>query len=263
MIFMGRAIAIASGKGGTGKTSLAVNLGLALSAEGRKTVVVDGDISMASVGIMLGAKRTPVNLHHVLMGEANVTEAIYTAHGLRFVPAGLSLDRIKRSDHEKLADVVKELEKTHDFVIVDCAPGIENEGLTAMRAAKEIILIVNPEPTSLADALKVKATAERNGAKIIGVVANMKVGDRAEIRDAELENLLGARVLAAIPFDEKAKKASAAQIPVFVKHPSAEFSEGVAGIAASLTGSPTKRRVKKGIVRSIFESIATVLKRKK
>ena len=110
--------------------------------------------------------------------------------------------------------------------------------------------------------MKVKATAEKNGAKIIGVVANMKMGDKAEIRDGELENLLGARVLATISFDQHAKKASAAQIPVFVKHPSSDFSEGAASVAAALTGSPRKRRVKKGIVRSIFESIATVLKRK-
>lgn len=259
----GRVVAIASGKGGVGKTSVAVNLGVALAQEGKKTIIVDGDISMASVGIMLGSKRNPVNLHHVLMGEAAVNEATYTAHGVKFVPAGLSVERIKRADHEKLAGVIQELEKSHDFVIVDCAPGIANESLTALKTAHEVILVVNPEPTSLADALKVKAIAEKNNSKLIGIVTNMKVGDRGEIREGELEKLLGCRVLATIPFDEKAKKASTAQIPAVVKFPESDFAEGINRVAAFLCGSLPKTRVKKGIVRSIFESIASVLKRRK
>ncbi len=258
-----RVIAIASGKGGTGKTSVATNLGIALAASGKRAILLDGDLTMASAGIMLGLKRSPITIHNVLMGEADISEAVYDGpKGLKIIPAGLSLERIKRLDYNKLKDVVTELKKDNDYILVDCAPGIEKDAMACLTSAEEVILVLNPEPTSLADALKVKAMAERNGVKLTGVITNMRMGERAEIRNEELEKLLGTRVIASIPFDPKAKKASSAQLPAYVKFPESEFALGVAQAAAYLTEGKVSTKVKKGIVRKIFESIGNLFKKK-
>ena len=105
-----RVIAIASGKGGTGKTSVATNLGIALAASGKQVTVVDGDVTMASTGIMMGLKRSPITIHNVLMGEAEIQEAVYEGpKGVKIVPAGLSLERIKRLDYDKFKSSINEL----------------------------------------------------------------------------------------------------------------------------------------------------------
>ncbi len=256
-----RVIAIASGKGGTGKSSVASNLAIALAASGRRTTVVDGDITMASLGVMLGLKRMPITVHNVLMGEATVGEATYDGpHGVKIVPAGLSLERIKRIDYEKFRNVVSELKKSNDFVIVDCPPGLERDAMTALTSSDEALLVINPEPSSLADALKVKALAESNGVKLTGIVTNMRMGEKAEIRNEELEKLFGVKVITSIPFDKHAKKASSTQSPAYVKFPESDFCQGIAEAAAFLIGGKPIKKVKKGIVRKIFESIKGVFK---
>lgn len=258
-----RIIAIASGKGGTGKSSVALNLGMALAASGKKTVVVDGDVTMASLGVMLGLKRSPITIHNVLMGEANVAEAVYPAgpYGLKIVPAGLSLERIKRLDFDKFKNAVSELQTTNEFVIVDCAPGLEKDAMACLTSCHEVLLVINPEPSSLADALKVKALAEKNGVKLSGIITNMRIGDKAEIRNEELEKLFATRVIASIPFDPNVKKASASQHAAFVKYPESEFVHGISDAAAFLLGGKPLKKVKKGIVRKIFESIAGMFKK--
>ncbi|MFH0713268.1 MAG: cell division ATPase MinD [Candidatus Micrarchaeota archaeon] len=257
-----RVIAIASGKGGTGKTSIAVNLSLALAASGKKTTVVDGDVTMASTGIMLGLKRSPITIHNVLMGECTVAEATYDiARGLKVVPAGLSLERIKRLDFDKFKTAITELKQSNDFVIIDCAPGLEKDAMAALTSAEEVILVLNPEPTSLADALKVKALAERNGVKLSGVITNMRMGEKTEIRNEELEKLLGCRVVASIPFDPHAKKASTSQTPAFTKFPKSDFTAGITQAMTFLITGKVTGKAKKGIVRKIFESISTMFKK--
>ncbi len=261
---MARIIAVASGKGGTGKSSVSINLGIALAASGKKTTVVDGDVTMASAGVMLGLKRSPITIHNVLMGEASASEAVYDGPlGMKIVPAGLSLERIKKIDYDKFKGIVNELQEGNDFVIIDCAPGLEKDAMAALTAAQEVILVLNPEPSSLADALKVKALAERNGVKLSGIVTNMRMGEKAEIRNEELEKLLGARVITSIPFDPIAKKASSSQTPAFAKYPDSDFSKGISEAAAFLVGGKAPAKVKKGIARKIFESIASLFKQRK
>ncbi|MCX6767939.1 MAG: cell division ATPase MinD [Candidatus Micrarchaeota archaeon] len=251
---MGRSIVLASGKGGTGKTTVAINLGIALASAGKKTVVVDADVAMANVGILLGIERAPISLHNVLMGEADVKDAVYEGPAkLRYVPAALSLDKYAKVDFERLRDAVKELAGDYDFVIVDCAPGLAKDAREAIKAAKEAILVINPEPASLADGLKVKAICDREDVKLIGVIVNAVTGDRSEIKKVDLETIIGAPVIQELPEDKEVRKASALQEPVIIRKPDAPFSRGVRELARKVSGGAIPEpRIKKGVFSSIL-----------
>ncbi len=251
---MGRSIAFASGKGGTGKTTIAINLGIALAGAGKKTVLVDADVAMANVGIMLGIERAPISLHNVLVGEADVKDAVYDGpNKLKYVPAALSLDKYAKVDFERLRDAIKELEDDYDFVLVDCAPGLAKDAQEAIRASKEAVLVLNPEPTSLADGLKVKTICERSNVKILGIVSNMVTGDRSEIKKTDLETIMGLQVIQELPEDMEVRKSSALQEPVIIRKPDSPFSRGVRELARKTSGTIVPEpRIKKGLLRSIL-----------
>ena len=104
---MTRVITIASGKGGTGKTTLTANLGIALAKAGKKVLLVDADVAMANLSLILGMQSSPITLHDVLLGESQVHDSIYDGpSGLHFIPSGLSLDNYKRVDSERLAGII-------------------------------------------------------------------------------------------------------------------------------------------------------------
>ncbi len=147
-----RAYTITSGKGGTGKTTVTANLGVALAQYGRETCVVDTDIGLANLGLVLGLSETPVTLNEVLTGEAPVQDAIYEGpYGLMVVPGGLSLQRFQDVDPERLKDVVCDLTDICDFLLLDAPAGIGPDAVVALTAADEVLLVVNPEIASIVD----------------------------------------------------------------------------------------------------------------
>ena len=260
-------IVIASGKGGVGKTSLAVNLAITLARAGKKTILVDADVAMASVGIMLGIDRAPISLHNVLMGDADVRDAVYDGpSGLKYVPSGLSLDHIKKVDYAKLKNAVDSLADTSEFVVVDSPPGLGPDAMAAIKSCRELILVVTPEPTSMADALKIKSVAEKNNIKVIGVVSNFVTHDKTEIRKQDLETLLGIRIIAEIPDDFEARRSSAMQKPVALRLPAAAYSRAVIQIANTLPGVEIKMiegsKNSKGIFSKLSEAIGSLFGKK-
>ncbi|MBI5229479.1 AAA family ATPase [Candidatus Micrarchaeota archaeon] len=231
-----RSIIFASGKGGVGRTSILINTGLVLSSAGKKTLVIDADIAMANIGILLGVERAPINLHHVLMGETDIKDAIYEGPGnLKYVPAGLSIERITKLDFNALKDAVKKLEE-YDFVLIDCPAGMSDETQAAILSANEMVLVLTPEPASLANALKVKTFAERKNVELIGFILNMIRRDRTEIKRSDLESVLDLKCIAEIPEDTEVRRSSALQVPVAIRAPHAPFMRGIKNVASFLTG---------------------------
>ncbi|MFA6049127.1 MAG: cell division ATPase MinD [Candidatus Micrarchaeia archaeon] len=256
---MARSIVIASGKGGVGKTTLAINLSVLLSQAGKRTVLVDADTAMANIGIMLGIERAPINLHNVLMGEASIRDAVYEGpNKLKYVPSGLSAEKVKKLDFARLADAITELSANADFVIIDSPPGLDNNCEAIIKSAKEVLLLSTPEPASLADALKVKNYVERSGLKIAGLVINRVLHDPAEIKREDVETLLGSKLLGEIPEDIEVRRATALQIPVILKSPGSPASIAMKKLASEIAGTPLPSEatgVKKGFLQTIIELI--------
>lgn len=230
-------IVMASGKGGVGKSTITLNLGLTLAMAGKRVTVVDGDIAMANLGLMLGIDRAPITLHNVLAGENDVMDAVYDGpNHLRYVPAGLSLDKVESVDHARMKNAIKKLDETNDFVIVDSPPGLGDDALAAIECASEMILILTPEPSSLADGLKVKGLAEKRSIKIHGIIINRILNDKAEIKIQDIETVMNLPILAIIPEDIEVRRSSALQQPVVLRAPNSTFSKSMLRLAAVLLG---------------------------
>lgn len=232
-----RVYAIASGKGGTGKTTTALNLGTSLAILGKKTIVVDTDIGMANLGLLVGLEKSRITLHEVLSGEADIKDAIYDGpSGLKVVPSGLSLKGFQKSNPEKLKQLIPILSEGMDYVLIDTPPGISKDGLIPLSVADRVILVVNPDLSSLADAMKTKALAELLGKTVEGVVLNSAQLEKTEINRNKVQELLGVAVLETIPLDANVKRSAALKEPVVTRAPTSPASIAFRRLASRIAG---------------------------
>lgn len=249
-------IAFASGKGGVGKSSIALNVGLLLAKAGKKTVVVDADVAMGNLGLLLGVERTPITLNHVLAGENDILDALYDGpNGLKYVPAELSTEKLSKADFNRLHQAILKLERQFDYVLVDAAPGWMQDAKSAMDSVQEAYVLITPEPIALADGLKVKNYLERKGTKIRGILVNMALNDPTEIRTEEIAAIMGTPVSARLPEDLEVRRASATQIPVAIRAPACPFMRTLTPLASQIAGTAIaveQPKVKKGLLQTIL-----------
>ncbi len=255
-----RIIAIASGKGGVGKTAITANLGVALGMLGKRVLMIDADVQMANLGLMLGMKERPISLQDVLLGHASPRDAVYNVReNVKFVPSGLSLEKMLRIDEERLGDIVAELARGMDFVLIDCPPGVGPDALAALNSAKEVMVLTMAEPVSVADAMKLAIFAERRlGLKITGVVVNMYKGMKNEMKEEEIQKLIQATVLTVVPEDPLLRRSSIEGVPVVIRHPDSPSSLAITGLAARLAG--IAKSAVKPRKQSILDSIKNLFK---
>ncbi|MFQ5888190.1 MAG: cell division ATPase MinD [Candidatus Hydrothermarchaeales archaeon] len=232
---MGISISIASGKGGTGKTVLTANLGVALSEIGKRVIILDADIEMANLALHLGLEGTNISLHTVLSGEADIRDAVYEGpSGVKVVPSGMSLDTLIKVDPDRLGEVLKELLKRVDILLIDAPAGLSKSAVVALASAQEVILVVNPEISSLSGALKTKIVAGRLGADILGVVVNRADISGGDLNTEEVEILLETKILGLVPEDPEVGRTAALGTPIVLKSPDSPAAVAVKKLASDL-----------------------------
>lgn len=228
---------IASGKGGTGKTTVSVNLGTMLAQLGKETYLMDADIGMANVGLLLGLQDVPVTLHEVLAGKGNISDAIYNGpSGLKVVPSGISLQGFQQADPDRIRDVMGELVKRCEFLLIDAPAGISKDGVVPLAVADEVILVVNPELSSIVDALKTKILTEVVGGHVLGCIINRIDQEKTDVISKKMEKVLGIKVLGIVPEDANIRRASAAKTPIVIRYPASPASRALKRIASDLAG---------------------------
>ncbi len=240
-------IALGSGKGGVGKTTVALNLGFALSSLNKKVIVVDTDISLPNLDIYTGLEKPIITLLDVLNGSADVQSAINTIQlGLSILPCGTSLEALKDVNIDKLEDVIKDLRNSDfDFVILDVPAGLSKFSILPMTFSDEVLLVVNPEPASISDAQKVKAVLALAHVKISGIIINKY--KKSIYEDAGIR--LGLPVIGVIPEDEAVISARDSRKPLILLKPKSASSKSILGIARKISGIPPK----KGFLSRLFK----------
>ncbi|MEM4261680.1 MAG: cell division ATPase MinD [Candidatus Diapherotrites archaeon] len=264
---MTRVISVISGKGGVGKTTIAVNLSIALAKRNLKTCLIDADIAMANTSLLLNMQNSPITLHDVLLGEAAVHDAVYDGpNGLKFVPSGLSLESYRRVDSDRLHAIIDALRPEFDFIILDCAAGIEKNVLAAISSSDEVILVTMPTSPSIADVLKAKITAQRLGAKPIGVILNFVRDEKGEVKKEDIMKILELPVIGSVPYDDEVRKSFLHENmrPFIISSPNCPASVSVNKIAAKISGLPlVQEEKKKGFLDGFINALLNIFKGKK
>jgi flagellar biosynthesis protein FlhG len=252
-----RVIAVTSGKGGVGKTHLAANLAVLAARGGRRVLLVDADLGLANADIVLGMCPTH-HLGHLLDGSASADDVLAEGpHGLRVLGAASGVQQLTRlSDEQKrtLVAAFDPLDRRFDLVLVDCGAGIGDNVLFFAGAAQEALLVVSPEPTSLADAYAtVKVLSQDAGVTHFSVVANQAAdfqGRDVFRRLAQVtERFLAARLsyLGSVPRDESLQRALQVQQPVVDLYPRAPASRALSQLGEALLAAPPPRALPGGV----------------
>ncbi len=150
-----RVMAVTSGKGGVGKTNIAINLSMAMADRGHAVTLMDADFGLANIDVLLNL-RPLRNLEHVLKGEAELKDIVINGpNGIHIVPAASGVEMmssLSSRQHMALVDGFGQLADITDVLVIDTSAGISNSVVQLCSAAQEVIVVVCNEPASIADA---------------------------------------------------------------------------------------------------------------
>jgi flagellar biosynthesis protein FlhG len=243
---------VTSGKGGVGKTSLAVNLGIALAERGLRVGLLDADLGLANVDIVLGLL-PPYNLVHVLRGEKTISEIMVRGPGGLKVLAGGSgvyeLANVAQWHLDRFIAGLRELDGEMDVCLIDTGAGIGRQVMSFVEAAQEAVIITTPEPTAVTDAYGlVKMLCLHNQEASVRIVVN-QVENQAEglavferLRTVSRRFLdLEVEYLGSVERDPAVAKAVREQRPFVLTSPHSRAARAVYRLAEALVEQAPER----------------------
>ncbi|MFB6353612.1 MAG: MinD/ParA family protein [Halobacteriales archaeon] len=229
----GEVIAVASGKGGVGKTTTVVNLGVVLRRADHTVALVDGDLGMANLGRLLGIDAS-TTLHDVLAGEATVEEAIVEeAPGFGVLAGSGELSSYPDAEPSGLRDVLETLAADYEFVLVDTGAGMSHEDVLPLGLADRVVLVTTPEPASIGDTQKTAELADLADGTIAGLVVTM-ADDGTDGR--HIARQVGVELLGVVPYDPAVRESTASATPLEALDPDGPAAAAYRELAATLSG---------------------------
>jgi flagellar biosynthesis protein FlhG len=150
-----RIFAVASGKGGVGKTSIVVNLAISLKRAGKKVMIMDADLGLANVDILMDII-PKFTLYDVFKGRKSLHEIVLTGpEGIKIIPGGSGINElanISAAERELLITQLQYFSRDIDYFLIDSGAGVSKNVLGFLTAADDVIIVLTPEPTSITDA---------------------------------------------------------------------------------------------------------------
>ncbi len=247
-----RVIAVTSGKGGVGKSTVSINLATALAAAGSRVTLLDADLGLANIDVLLGLSATRT-LADVIDGACGLRDILLDGPaGVRIVPASSGVQRMAElSDAERvgLMHAFSELEDTMDVMVVDTAAGIAANSLQFCEASQEVVVVVCNDPASIADAYAtIKVLNQRTRRARFRVLVNMVHSDHeardifarlVKATDRFLEVALD--FAGVIPFDRCVVQAARRRAPVVTAYPASPAGTAFKRLAAVADRWPEPR----------------------
>lgn len=266
-----RVIAVTSGKGGVGKTSVSVNLALQLQMQGKRVVILDADFGLANVEVMLGI-RPKYNLADLIFHNKTIEEIITQGPlGIGFISGGSGVQDLVNLDKDRLKGLIAKLVKLdnmYDVVIIDTGAGISDSVVEFVLSSPEILLVITPEPTSITDAYSLlkavnrKREFDRSG-KSIKVITNRvesvregkEIFEKIRIVASKFLNIQ-LEYLGYVPMDKKIISAVIEQNPISLGDPGSEPAVQFKNIANRLLNRPEKEeKLQSGIAKVLLSFI--------
>ncbi len=272
-----RVITVTSGKGGVGKSSISVNLAIALSRLGNRVTILDADFGLANVEVMLGI-RPMYNLADLIFHGKSLNDIISQGpENIGFISGGSGIQELTNLTKDQIVFLIQklvELDEKTDIIIVDTGAGIGDAVLEFVAASSEVLLVVTPEPTSITDAYALlKALNRKTDISLQDTVIKMVANRIDSYKDGkELYDKLNLVVnkflslkleyLGGLPQDTLVSKAVIKQKPATVEYPNSLFSETITSFANILCEKEMKQiQSKKGIAQLFTNLLRSRIKK--
>ena len=246
-------ITISSGKGGVGKTSVSVNLGILLAQQGFKTCLFDADANLANINIMLNLV-PEYTLEQVINGEKTLSEITLHKAGLDIIPgySGISdFITLNATQRQGLMTSLRQMKTKYDYLIIDNPAGISKNVLSYIKFSHHNIIVITGEPTSLTDAFSLLRVAYKNtGQNVFQVLVNhvktKQLADQVFKRfSAAVDKYIGCQVnyLGHIVSDDLLTSSIYLQNPVVLKYPSSDSASCFNSVLKNLNSLPVNNPV--------------------
>ncbi|MBI4177220.1 MAG: P-loop NTPase [Candidatus Aenigmarchaeota archaeon] len=233
---MSRIIGVFSGKGGVGKTTTAVNLGIALTKLGKSVILVDSNVNTPNVSLHLGMNFTPFTIQDIIENQTYIPQALYIHEsGLRVIPADFSL-KDRHVDISELKNHMHKLAGESDYVIMDCAPGLGPDARAAIEACSEFLIVTNPETPAVADAYKTYKSIKGMNGKVLGLVVNKVNNDAYELQSGEIEDFFNENIIGIVPEDRNVRASIQDRKPITIYRPNSKAARAYRKLAMQIEG---------------------------
>lgn len=272
-----RVITVTSGKGGVGKSTLTVNLAIAMSRMGKRVIILDADFGLANVEVMLGI-RPAYNLADLMFRGKELKDIITEGpEGIGFISGGSGIQELSRLTRDQVIYLVQklyELDELADIILVDTGAGIADTVLEFVSASNEVLVVATPEPTSITDAyallktLNRKSDFDKENTSIKMVANRIKDAEEGDALHRKLgvvvDKFLGINVeyMGGIMNDANCQKAIMQQEPIMMSFPNSTTAVSVEKIAAGLLNVELQDADTKGIAQLFNRWMKSMYKKK-
>jgi len=249
-----RVVSISSGKGGVGKTTFTLNLGLALTRLGQRVQLLDGNLGLGNIDVHLGLTANS-SIKDFFNQRKRFREIVLEdPHGISIIPAGSGFPELTNLDASQRISLLNEIDsiaEKFNFMLIDVGPGISSNVLYFNMVAQESIIVVTPEPTSIANAIALIKTLLTKHVKNYFMVLVNLVANENEARELFKKLLVtidrylinvSIDYLGFVPLDSKLAVALKNQVPVLEAYPDSSSSKSFIEIAKTLLGRPVRSK---------------------
>lgn len=256
-------IAVASGKGGVGKSNIAVNLAWSLARAGQRVLLLDADLGTANADVLLGL-RPRHSLADVLAGQCALSEAAQQViPGFHLIPGASGIGEVANLgelQRNRLLAGMAQLEQSCDTLLVDCGAGISQNVLAFAQAADQLLLVTTPEPTALADAYSLVKVASRMAhtpalALVVNAVLNHCEGEDTTQRfTSAAARFLQVAIddFGQIPRDSRVPLAVRQRQPVVLAYPRSPAARAISALSQRILSRNARTPMRRGFFEQIF-----------
>ncbi|MCI9463260.1 MAG: MinD/ParA family protein [Lachnospiraceae bacterium] len=267
---LARVITVTSGKGGVGKSNVAINLAVQFKKMGQRVIILDADFGLANIEVMFGAVPKH-NLCDLIYQGKNIREIItWGPMDIGFISGGSGIAGMSNLSKDYLTYIIKnlsELDEMADIIIVDTGAGISDAVLEFLVASGEILLVTTPEPTSITDSYSLVKALNRHPryskeVSHVKVIANkVENGQEGRLLFEKLDTVVARYLkipityLGMVPQDAQLAKAVMQQMPVSIQNPESRSAQAYEMLAAKLMNKELNKTLTKRGMAAFFSHI--------